>query len=157
MAFVSGRYKGTCHNCGIQGHKAQDCRRGNGNGNANLCGNQRRGGRGQNQNGPRNSGNNNHNSGSRITCNYCKIKGHKEAECRKKLREDKDRALIAAPGQTRNTNQFDYDFSLVSVPLCGLVGELPKGPTQDTPLDFDLDSAKGVCDFLAISRSLKTK
>jgi hypothetical protein len=164
VAFVGGRYKGKCTNCGIQGHKAKDCRRGNNanNGYHTQNNSSRRPGRGrggQNNdhgNGGRGGRRGQHESGqnngpdSRISCNYCKKKGHKEAYCYKKQRDERDQANMAVPTQGNQNHSLNFDFSLVSIPVCGLIDQVHEAPTKprDRPWsEYDLNSDQGLADF----------
>ena len=164
VAFVGGRYKGKCTNCGIQGHKAKDCRRGNNanNGYHTQNNSSRRPGRGRgghdndHGNGGRGGRRGQHESGqnngpdSRISCNYCKKKGHKEAYCYKKQRDERDQANMAVPTQGNQNHSLNFDFSLVTIPVCGLIDQVHEAPTEprDRPWsEYDLNSDQGLADF----------
>ena len=80
-AHFSGakQFKGRCHNCGVFGHKSQDC--------AEKDSDQNQQGRGSNQShsngGHRNNGRNNGSRTPRFNgkCHHCGKKGHKKADC----------------------------------------------------------------------------
>ena len=72
IGLFAGGFKGRCHNCGKQGHKARDCR-------SRIQGNDR-----------------NHNRTETRTCYYCKEKGHIAANCPKlKAKKQREQGLSA--------------------------------------------------------------
>ena len=86
-------FKGKCRNCGkVCGYKAADCKK---------CKGELHGGRENSNEGG--------NTGSNKKCNFCGLKGHKEAECYKKFPKKAPLGTrIRPPRQKRHPQALRY-------------------------------------------------
>jgi len=97
QALVAGhnshkKFKGTCRLCGVMGHKADQCWEDDKNAEKRpqgwVKGRRQTGGNSNNRN---NNNNNRSNNGQRFqgNCTYCQKYGHREADCRKKIADER--------------------------------------------------------------------
>ena len=115
--YAGAQFKGKCNFCGKYGHRLKDCWEkdpSKKNKETNNSNNSRQTNTNTNTNTNSNSNSNNNRSSSssfKGKCRYCQIMGHKESECRKKQREQRDTAATT----TDDTNEDQVDMVCTAI------------------------------------------